>query len=54
MEHKPDTTLHVRVEPELRSEIERLATADERSLSSWVRRELRDAARRQAGSEQAA
>jgi hypothetical protein len=44
MEHKRDTTLHVRVEPELHERLARLAAEEDRPLSSWVRRALREAA----------
>jgi predicted transcriptional regulator len=48
MERKsPDATLHVRLEPELRSQLEQIARAEDRPLSSLVRRVLRaEAARR--------
>jgi hypothetical protein len=46
----PDTTLHVRLEAELRSQLEELARAEDRPLSSLVRRVLRaEAARRSEG-----
>jgi len=46
-DRKSDATLHVRLEPELRSQLEELARAEDRPLSSLVRRVLRaEAARR--------
>jgi predicted transcriptional regulator len=47
MERKsPDATLHVRLEPELRSQLEEIARAEDRPLSSLVRRVLRAEAAR--------
>jgi predicted HicB family RNase H-like nuclease len=54
MEHKSDATIHVRLEPELRSQLEEIARAEDRPLSSLVRRVLREAARRSDGEREAA
>jgi predicted transcriptional regulator len=40
-----DSTLHVRLEPELRNRLEELAAREDRPLSSLVRRVLRAATR---------
>ena len=48
MEHKTDT-IHVRVGPRLREQLARLADQEERPLSVWVRRALREAAQRAGG-----
>jgi predicted transcriptional regulator len=54
VERKPDATLHVRLEPELRSQLEELAAAEDRPLSYLVRRALRAEAARRQQQEQAA
>ena len=55
MEHKPDTSLHVRLKPELREQLLRLAIEEERPLSSLVRRVLRaELARREQATGRAA
>jgi len=46
MERKSDSTVHVRLEPELRQRLERLARAEDRPLSSLVRLALRSEADR--------
>jgi predicted transcriptional regulator len=43
MEHEK-SQLNVRVEAELRARLERLARDEDRPLSAWVRRALRNAA----------
>jgi predicted transcriptional regulator len=49
MERKRDDTVHVRLEPVLRTRLEELARAEDRPLSSLVRRTLQaEVARRQA------
>jgi predicted HicB family RNase H-like nuclease len=41
-----DAQLNVRVEPSLREQLEQLAARDDRTVSDWARRALREAARR--------
>jgi hypothetical protein len=54
MEHNHlEDTIHIRIGTELREQLARLATAEERTVSAWARKVLREAAQR-AGSEQAA
>jgi predicted transcriptional regulator len=48
MDQHKHTTIHVRLDPDLLEQVERLAVAEERPLSSWVRRALREVAQRQA------
>jgi predicted transcriptional regulator len=50
MKHKCDA-IHIRVDPELREQLERLAAADERPMSAWVRRVLKAEAARHAPSQ---
>jgi hypothetical protein len=54
MERKIDSTLHIRVEPELSERLLELARAEDRPLSNLIRRALRDVAARQAGQQASA
>jgi predicted transcriptional regulator len=49
MERKIDSTVHVRLEAELREQLEALARAEDRPLSYVIRRTLRAEAARQQG-----
>ena len=49
MEHLHDSpVIHIRVPPDLHAQLTQLASAEERPVSTWVRRALRDLVRRQA------
>jgi predicted transcriptional regulator len=55
MDHgESKSQINVRVDGELRAQLERLARAEDRPLSSWVRRALRAEAARRSSTEQAA
>jgi predicted transcriptional regulator len=46
--------LHIRVSADLAAELRRLAELEERPVSVWARRALREAAQRQTGQQEAA
>jgi predicted transcriptional regulator len=45
----PDPVIHIRVPPDLHAQLARLASAEERPVSTWIRRALRDLVQRTEG-----
>jgi predicted transcriptional regulator len=54
MQDHAQEIIHIRVSADLAAELRRLAELEERPVSVWVRRALREAAQRQTGQQEAA